>query len=154
MNNINYFGYASNLKQSLFEERIGNDHPLSVNIARLIDYQFRFNHKQENGKGRANIVPKKDSYVYGIVYLINEKHLDYLLKTEPGHRMIKINIELINNNKIIEAITFIDETTCDEDFVPSNEYLQIIIDAAKQYNFPQTYIDYITSIAKPKHSII
>ncbi|CAF2538203.1 unnamed protein product [Rotaria sp. Silwood2] len=150
MNNINYFGYASNLKQSLFEERIGNNHPLSVNIARLIDYQFRFNHRQENGEGRANIMAKKGSYVYGLVYLINEKHLDYLLKTEPGHKMIKINIELVNDNKIIEAITFIDETTNEEDFTPSNEYLQTIINAAKQHKFPREYIDYIISIANIK----
>lgn len=150
MNTLNYFGYASNLKQSLFQERIGNDHPLASHVVRLMDYQLRFNHKQPNGEGRANITPKADSHVYGIVYVINEKHLDYLLNSEPGYKMITIKVDVLNDNQTLEAITFIDETANEEDFVPPNDYLQIIIDAAKQYKFPEEYIDYIVSIATKK----
>ncbi|CAF1528693.1 unnamed protein product [Adineta steineri] len=134
MNTFNYFSYASNLKESLLAERIGNDHPISVNIGRLNDYQFRFNHKQIDGYRRANIVPMKGSSVNGLVYVINEKHKDYLLKTEPGYKIIEVNIEL----------------DCDHNFLPSNEYLQTIINGAKDHHFSKDYIDYIISIANNK----
>ncbi|CAF0817370.1 unnamed protein product [Adineta steineri] len=150
MDTFNYFGYASNLKESLLEERIGDDHPIGVNIGRLNDYHFRFNHKQIDGYGRANIVPMKGSCVNGLVYVINEKHKDYLLKTEPGYKIIEVNIELDCDHSIIQAITFIDETNIQQDFLPSNEYLQTIINGAKDHHFSKEYIDYIISIANNK----
>ncbi|UJR11469.1 hypothetical protein I4U23_015648 [Adineta vaga] len=148
MNQFNYFGYASNLKESLLEERIGGDHPLSIHAGRLNDYQFRFNHMQPNGDGRANIVPKKRAYVYGLVYVISNKHREYLLKTEPGYRVIEVDIELENDQSIIRAITFIDETNIENDFLPSNEYLQTIIDGAREHQFSENYINSIVSITK------
>lgn len=61
--------------------------------------------------------------------------------------MIQINIELVDNNRIVEAITFIDENTNEESFTPPNEYVQTIVSGAKEHKFPQNYIDYIISIA-------
>ncbi|UJR19186.1 hypothetical protein I4U23_022316 [Adineta vaga] len=68
MNRLNYFGYTRNLKESLLKEKIGGNRPLSVHAA--------------------NIVPKKGSYMYGLVYVISDEHQDYLLNTEPAYRMI------------------------------------------------------------------
>ncbi|CAF1006828.1 unnamed protein product [Adineta ricciae] len=148
MDRLNYFGYASNLKESLLKERIGGDHPLSVDVGRLLDYELRFNHQQPNGEGRANIVPKKGSYIYGLVYGINNEHRDLLFKTEPGYRMIEVDIELQSDQSTIRAITFIDETSPSENYRPSNEYLRTIIDGACEHDFPQDYIDSIISIIK------
>lgn len=148
MDRLNYLGYASNLKESLLEERIGGDHPLSVDVGRLFDYELRFNHQQPNGEGRANIVPKKGSYIYGLVYGISNQHRDSLLKTEPGYRMIEVDIELQSDHSTIRAITFIDETSSSENYRPSDEYLRTIIDGACEHGFPQDYIDSIISTIK------
>ncbi|CAF3389257.1 unnamed protein product [Rotaria socialis] len=66
--------------------------------------------------------------------------------SEPGYKMIEINIELVDDNRIVEAITFIDEATSEENFIPPKEYVQTIVNGAKAHKFPQNYINYIISI--------
>lgn len=74
MKKLNYFAFASNLKESLFEERIGHDRPLSVNVGRLIDYALCFNHRQADGQGRANIIKKK-ILIYMELFILSMKNI-------------------------------------------------------------------------------
>ena len=143
-NQINYFGYASNLKTSVLESRIGNSIADKI-TGRLIDYGFRFNRRNEDGTARANILVSESEDVFGVIYRINEKNRDVLLKTEPGYHLILVSVE--TDFGIEQAHTFIsDEDT--EGIYPEAGYLKTIVQGAKEHRIPEEYIDFIKSLAK------
>lgn len=139
-----YFGYASNLKVSTLEQRIG-DKIENYLTGRLIDYGFRFNRKNPDGTARANIIASDSEDVFGVVYQIAEKHRDILLKSEPGYQLTTVTIETDQGN--IPAYTFI-SLADDEDIYPSKEYLNTILSGAKEHSLPAEYTDFIRSMAK------
>lgn len=147
MNTFNYFGYASNLKQSLLEERIDRHIPIHVFTGKLNNYQFCFNHRQQNGQTRANIIPKDGMNVLGVVYIIDEKYRNILLKSEPGYRLVDLDIQLDYDKSIIKAKTFLTDDITSENLLPSNDYLQTILIGAREHKLPEDYINYIISIA-------
>ena len=141
---FDYFAYASNLKTSVLEQRIGvkvQDHTQG----RLIDYGFRFNRKNQDGTARANIIRSESEDVFGALYHINGKFRDDLLKTEPGYRLIQVTAETEQGN--VQAYTFISDAD-DEDIFPSKEYLDSILAGAKEHSLPVEYTDFIRSMAK------
>jgi len=139
-----YFGYASNLKTSIVEERIGSKVQNYI-YGRLQDYGFRFNKKNQDGSARANIVFSESEDVFGIVYQIDQKLRDKLLQTEPGYELIELLIETASGN--VEAFTFISQSD-DEGVHPSKEYLETILQGAKEHKLPEEYTDFIRSLAK------
>ena len=139
-----YFGYASNLKISILEQRIGAQIQNYVQ-GRLIDYGFRFNKRNTDGSARANIIASDSEDVFGVLYEIEKKYQDILLKTEPGYRLINISVETEQGN--VPAFTFISEAD-DEDIYPSEEYLNSILTGAKEHSLPEEYTDFIRSMAK------
>jgi hypothetical protein len=143
-NHFYYFGYASNLKTSILEQRIG-DKIQNYIQGRLIDYGFRFNRKNEDGSARANIIESESEDVFGVVYEVEEKYRDVLLKTEPGYRLISISVETEQGNA--QAFTFISDAD-DEDIYPTKEYLKSILEGAKEHSLPGEYTDFIRSMAQ------
>ena len=138
-----YFGYASNLKISILEQRIG-DRIQNYMQGRLIDYGFRFNKKNADGSARANIIVSDSEDVFGVVFEIEKKYHDVLFKTEPGYRLINVSVETEQGN--VQAITFISDAD-DEDIYPTEEYLNSILTGAKENSLPREYTDFIRSMA-------
>lgn len=143
-NHFYYFGYASNLSVATFARRIGEDAPNYL-PGRLIDYGFRFNMKNADGTARANIIPSDSEDVFGVLYQVDEKHRETLLKTEPGYQLIKVSVETDQGN--LQAYTFMSDSD-DEDIYPSKEYLNSILAGAKEQSLPVEYTDFIRSLAK------
>lgn len=143
-NQLNYFGYASNLKTSVLEDRIGDLISDKI-VGRLIDYGFRFNRKNMDGSARANLLVSESEDVFGVIYRITEKNRDLLLKSEPGYHLILVSVETDFGNE--QAYTFIsDEDT--EGIYPREDYLKTILQGAKEHKLPEEYIDFIKSLAK------
>lgn len=141
---FNYFAYASNLQVSILEQRIGAK--VSDRIqGRLIDYGFRFNRKNTDGTARANIILSESEDVFGVLYQIDEKYREALLKTEPGYQLITVSVETSQGN--MEAYTFISDAD-DENVYPTKEYLTTILAGAKEHYLPVEYTDFIRSMAK------
>jgi hypothetical protein len=138
-----YFGYASNLQVSTLEQRIG-DKIQNYIQGRLIDYGFRFNRRNADGSARANIIPSDSEDVFGILYQVDEKYHDILLKTEPGYQLIKIHVETDQGD--FQAFTFMSDSD-DVDIYPAKEYLTSILAGAKENSLPGEYIDFIRSLA-------
>lgn len=138
-----YFGFASNLKTSLLEDKIGNSVQDAV-PGRLVDYGFRFNKQNEDGTARANLTFSEEEDVYGVVYQIGKSKHDVLFQTESGFRLMEVTVETDRGN--IEAITFISDANI-EDIYPSEEYLQTILEGAKEHDLPEEYIDFIKCLA-------
>ena len=146
---LNYFAYASNLKESLVEERLGGHRPRSSTVARLFDYDFQINHRQSNGQPRANLVTKKGSHVLGVLYVVDKIHEEQLFATEPGYDIIDVQVQLqLSPTSTVQARTFLAQTTTTETLIPSKEYLQTILDGAREHHFPDEYIERIVSLGK------
>ncbi len=138
-----YFAYASNLKLSILEERLG-DRIQNYLTGRLPDYGFRFNRRNADGSARANIVVSESEDVYGIVCRIDQQYKDKLLKTEPGYLLISVAVETEQGN--VNAFTFVAESD-DEGIHPTKEYLNSILEGARARNLPEEYIDFIVALA-------
>ena len=140
---FNYFGFASNLKKSLLEERIG-DTVEEFTSARLANYGFRFNKKEKDGSARANLILSEEEDVYGVVYKIHTKHYDKLCTTEPGFKLIEVQVE--TNTSYVNALTFISEEDT-EDILPEMSYLNTILKGAKEHALPEEYQVFIKILA-------
>lgn len=138
-----YFAYASNLKLSILEERIG-DKIKNYFPGRLQDYGFRFNRRNPDGSARANIVVSESEDVYGLVCQLDQKYKDKLLKTEPGYLLISAAVETERGE--VPAFTFISESD-DEGIYPAKEYLSSILEGAREQHLPEEYIDFIIALA-------
>lgn len=141
---FNYFAYASNLKVAVLEQRIGGKVQDYIQ-GRLIDYGFRFNHKNEDGTARANIISSESEDVFGVLYQVDEKYRNILLQTEPGYNLIEVSVETEQGN--IQAYTFISDAD-DEGIYPGKEYINIILSGAKEHSLPAEYTDFVRSLSK------
>ncbi len=139
-----YFAYASNLKVSLLEQRTGGKIE-NYTQGRLLDYGFRFNKLNADGSARANIIESESEDVFGVVYQIDKKFEEILLKTEPGYKLISVPVETAQGN--VQAFTFISDED-HEDIYPAKEYLSTILEGAKYHSLPEEYTDFIVSMSK------
>lgn len=141
---FNYFAYASNLKKSHLEQCVGSkiDNFLE---GRLLDYGFRFNVKNADGKARANIIASESEDVFGAIYELENSAKENLLKSEPGYKMIEVIIETATGH--VPAFTFISDADV-EDIYPAKDYLKSITEGAKEHKLPEEYLEFIVSMSK------
>src|SRR6202034_1531201 len=103
-----------------------------------------------NGETRSNIMPKEGNYVLGVIYVIEEKCYDLILKSEPEYKMIDVDVQLYCDQTILKAKVFVTDNITSEYLIPSNEYLETILTGARQHKLSEEYINYIISIANIK----
>jgi hypothetical protein len=141
---FNYFAYASNLKKSNLEECLGSKINNFLD-GRLLDYGFRFNVKNADGKARANIISSESEDVFGAIYELENTAKKKLLASEPGYKLIEVNIE--TETGYVPAVTFISEEDV-EGIYPAKDYLKIISEGAKEHKLPEEYLEFIVSMSK------
>lgn len=141
---FNYFAYASNLKKSNLEQVIANKIDGFLG-GRLLDYGFRFNVKNADGKARANIIASESEDVFGAIYKLENTVKEKLIVSEPGYKLIQVNIETATEN--VQAFTFISEAD-EVDIYPTKDYLKSISEGAKEHGLPEEYLEFIVSMSK------
>ena len=140
---FNYFGFDSNLKKSLLEERIGGSVE-EFTTARLANFGFRFNKKNKDGSAAANLILSEEEDVYGVVYKIHTRYYDTLCKTEPGFKLIDVQVE--TDTSYVKAVTFLSEEDY-ENILPEKSYLNAILKGAKEHALPEEYQVFIKILA-------
>ena len=143
-NTFNYFAYASNLKKSNLEHSLGSKIDNFLD-GRLLDYGFRFNVKNADGKAKANIIVSESEDVFGAIYEIENTVKEKLLASEPGYKLIEVNIE--TQTGYVPALTFISDEDA-EGLYPAKEYLKSISEGAKEHKLPEEYLEFIISMSK------
>ncbi len=143
---IYYFAYGSNLSEEQMKQRCPNHKLLYVAV--LKNYRLDFTiYSNKRDCGCADIIKDNGKEVWGLVYSLSESDLKSLDKSEGAPINYKrIKVHIINKmNKAKEVHTY--EVTEKQPFqAPSNEYLNIIKNAARRYNFPKTYKDFLETI--------
>jgi len=136
---VNYFAYGSNLNLKQMAQRCPQSN--LVGKASLQGYKIAFTKYSSSwDSGVADIIRAADSEVWGLLYEVTEDDLKRLDGYE-GHPdyYLRIAIPVVNEQgDSVEAYTY--EVVDKVDFVPpSEEYLGIIKDAAKKFDFPEEY---------------
>jgi len=133
-----YFAYGSNMDEKQMKEREVFFH--SKYRAALSDYQFVFNKPSTiDQSGKANIILKNGSTVYGIAYEIDTNDLNVLKAFEAGYIIECFNVILLDQKRKVwcKAFTYKKNRIA---MKPTAEYYNKIITALTDNDFPSEYI--------------
>lgn len=144
-----YFAYGSNMSMKRKE---GRTSPIRQAVrCRLPGHRLTFNKRHQRYAVSANIVADDDEEVWGVIYLCDEETMQELDECEGvrgrHYNRAKVNV-LTGSGETIEAVTYIagEDFLCDE-AQPHNEYLQLILDGARDHDLPEWYVEQIKQIA-------
>lgn len=119
-----------------------------LGVAFLTGYQLDFTRYSTGWRcGVADIVRREGAEVWGLTYKISQYDLEKLDRCE-GHpryyRRTKVTV-ITRKGESRDVITY--EVVNKEPFhPPSQHYLNVILKAAKEYDFPGAYRDYLESM--------
>ena len=145
---MKYFVFGSNLNKEDLKKWCddrGEKSPnlLNPQIKRLDNYKIGFTRKSEKrGGGVADIIECEGDHCYGIVFDVTEDDLNIIDKKEgvkPDHKGAYERFYFTDN-----LVTYIANKQGDF-FQPSDRYLNIIIEGAKNYSLPQEWIKTLES---------
>ncbi|MCR4411263.1 MAG: gamma-glutamylcyclotransferase [Thermoguttaceae bacterium] len=144
-----YFAYGSNLLIDQKEARTGPIRQGSERprIARLADYRLAFNKRGTGGVVYANVVASPSAEVIGVVYRCNPESMRKMDAKEIGYERKTVKVTA-DNGEALEAVTYVakPEYVCHED-TPPKDYLDRIINGARQHGLPEDYIKSIEALA-------
>jgi len=142
-----YFSYSTTMDSSRLEGR-GVKY-IDKSPAFIDNYKLKFNKKSIDGTARANIVPEKDSKVFGILYAMETCEFDKIKNIEglsSGHYTIKTLAVSTLEGEVFMADVFIANPryVIEEDSIrPSKDHINGIINIIMEEKFDTDYIEYI-----------
>lgn len=139
-----YFGYGSNMDPRTFLGR-RKMRPFDVRVARLLDYELRFNLPIGGGeRGVANVVPTRGAEVWGVAYRISARDGARLDRTEGVPRMYqRVGIQLMDEaGDPLTAFTY-GSRRGDESRKPSRRYMGLLLAGARHHELPTDYVGYL-----------
>jgi gamma-glutamylcyclotransferase (GGCT)/AIG2-like uncharacterized protein YtfP len=122
-----------------------------VCVARLPDYRFGIaRHSRLRRCGTANIYPAAGNEVWGAVYDVHDPDLIILDTFEDGYRREILPVFALGNGKEpLNTVVYIAEIESDVP-LPNAEYKQLIVEGARHWNLPLSYLSMLESIEAVK----
>ena len=156
---ILHLAYGSNMSPSQLVGRIGplpsltsnpNANPIRV---RLANYRLAFNKQSQRSpeNGFANIMPEAGSEVWGVMFAITAEQLSQLDDYEGvdsghyHHETVVVLDDEDNQHSVIAYVANDDRVV--EGLIPTQIYLQTVLEGAKQGGLPESYLNQILLIA-------
>lgn len=115
---------------------------------KLENYEIVFNKKARGGTATANIRPAAGKAVYGVLFRIPEsalRSLDRFQGAPEHYRRIEVTVTDGQQNPV-RAQVFI-ATRVEKGLRPASHYLQAILGAAAEYQFPAEYVEQLKKTA-------
>jgi len=149
-----YFAYGSNLNLEKMNEKCTK--PRVIGLARLPGHKIGFYEHSVIWDGAVEtVVPDAQSEVWGVVYQLEYYAWDQLDGCEDARldgtgEYFHYPVDVIDKeNKIID-VSMYKKARLGEATLPSTEYLNIIIEGAKEQGLPESYIATLQNIqSKP-----
>ncbi|XP_049762234.1 gamma-glutamylcyclotransferase-like isoform X1 [Schistocerca cancellata] len=153
-----YFAYGSNL----LAKRIHINNPTAVRIskAKLADYRLDFGYWSRRWKGAAaTVVPDQGKHVWGAVWQMDKSDMDNLDRQEGVSSDIyfpfEVEVEKPDGKKLLCRCYQLCNTPTElkpgqpipEDRLPSELYLSVIIQGARETGLPNEYIEQLEKIS-------
>jgi len=156
---ILHLAYGSNMSPSQLVGRIGplpsltsnpNANPIRV---RLANYRLAFNKQSQRSpeNGFANIMPEAGAEVWGVMFAITAEQLSQLDDYEGvdsghyHHETVVVLDDEDNQHSVIAYVANDDRVV--EGLIPTQIYLQTVLEGAKQGGLPESYLNQILLIA-------
>ena len=139
-NQVWYFAYASNMNRAQIRSRIGEI--AEEKTGTLENYEIVFNKKARGGVAMANIRPAAGKSVRGVLFKTTEfalKTLDRFEGAPEHYRRIEVTVT-DNQGGHVHAQTYI-ATKVEKGLRPAPHYIQAILQAAAEYQFPAEYVE-------------
>ena len=122
-----YFAYGMNTNRSEMTHRCPG--ALSLGDARLVDRIFRF-------ATHADVVKCKGSYVDGVLWTIDDFHLNALDRLEGyPYYYNRRSLRVAHDNRIVMAETYYMQPG-NLDSLPSQGYFDLVVEGYNQHNIP------------------
>ena len=122
-----YFAYGMNTNRSEMAQRCPG--ALSLGHARLVDRIFRF-------ATHADVVKCKGSYVDGVLWTIDDFHLNALDRLEGyPYYYNRRSLRVAHNDRIVVAETYYMQPG-NLDSLPSQGYFDLVVEGYNQHNIP------------------
>ena len=137
-----YFGYGSNLNQTIFVERRGM-RPMDVRRGRLDDYVLRFNLPVGPGeRGVANVEAETGAHTWGVAYLLRPEECERLDRSEgvPAGIYERIQVEIVTDGDERKSAFTYRSSRISEGRKPSARYMGLILDGARAHALPPEWI--------------
>jgi len=140
-----YFAYGSNLNWLQMRRRCPSSR--FVCVARLADYEFGITrHSRLRDCGTANVFRSPGREVWGAVYDVSEADLKILDGFEDGYRREILPVfALGNGTRPLPALVYVAEIESQVP-LPNAEYKRLILEGAKHWKLPASYIALIETI--------
>jgi gamma-glutamylcyclotransferase (GGCT)/AIG2-like uncharacterized protein YtfP len=122
-----YFAYGMNTNREEMAQRCPG--ALSLGHARLVDRIFRF-------ATHADVVKCKGSYVDGVLWTIDDFHLNALDRLEGyPYYYNRRRLRVAHDNRIVMAETYYMQPG-NLDSLPSQSYFNMVVEGYNQHNIP------------------
>ncbi|XP_049762240.1 gamma-glutamylcyclotransferase-like [Schistocerca cancellata] len=153
-----YFAYGSNL----LAKRIHMNNPTAVRTAKakLADYRLDFGNWSRRWKGAvATVVPEQGKHVWGAVWQIDKSDMDNLDRQEgvPSgmYFPFEVKVEKSDGKKLLCRCYQLCDTPSElvpgqpipEDRLPSELYMSVIIQGARDTGLPHLYVEQLEKIS-------
>ncbi len=140
-----YFAYGSNMNWQQMQRRCPSSR--FVCVAHLPDFRFGITrHSRLRDCGTANIYPACGEEIWGIIYEVNHADLTVLDSFEDGYRRKVLSFYPIQDGKQpLDALVYMADI---EHNVPrpSAEYRRLIVEGAKHWKLPPSYVALLEAI--------
>jgi len=145
---VHYFAYGSNLNWPQMQRRCPSSR--FVCVARLPDYQFGITrHSRLRNCGTANVFPAAGQEVWGAVYDVCDKDLGLLDSFEDGYRREILPVYALGDGQSpINVLVYVAELEINVP-LPNAEYRRLILEGAKHWNLPLSYLSILEQIQTP-----
>jgi len=138
---VYYFAYGSNMDENRINNRVGFYKIIGTGVLKNYTLVFNKISKDNPSKGYANIIPKDNCLVEGIIYEINSDGIKKLDKKEgfPSHYERKKMKILHDSEYIICEVYIANKNMVNNNLKPTRDYLAHILEG-KNY-FSKEYLD-------------
>ena len=142
-----YFSFASNM--SSWRIKINAPSAVFYKTACLEGYELQFRNASRSQPfdgewrgGKANVLTKNGSSVWGAVWSVSRDEIAAMHRQEPGYNSEEVNIVCADDETIHCHIYVHPNNPPFDPSVdrPSPQYLQCIIDGARECDLPESYI--------------
>jgi cation transport regulator ChaC len=145
-----YFAYGSNMLTKRLQEPGRAPKAKIEFVGRLDNYELLFNKKSTDGSGKANIVRKPGSCVYGVVFSITDEERKSLSDKEKSYSAVDISLTRTDQEmNLAEAYTYISSQTSDS-LKPHASYLDYCLKGAEEHKLPEDYVQHLREIESDK----
>jgi gamma-glutamylcyclotransferase len=134
------FAYGSNMCSGRFLA-YGISPQDHEHAALLFAHRLVFNKSSRDGSGKANIQPREDSNVWGVLYTISDADLGSLDRGEgAGYYRTKLPVR-VTGGGITEAWVYLASRTMDAPALrPYTWYKRFLVEGAREHSLPPEYI--------------